>query len=303
MRIRQIIRKYFYFSKGEQRGILLLLILIVLIFLANCFIFRFEKREGLTDSIINQYSDVDVTENKTKTTLSLFPFDPNVADSLKLDSLNLPYWVKKNLLSYRRHNGELKYKEDFLKIYGMNDSIYSRVKEYIVLPDKPVIKKKVSTIFTGGHKEKVKKNIIVREKKKIVEINSASAEDYEKLWGIGDVLSERIIKYRKLLGGFYSKEQLLEVYGLPIETFLEIKRYLKVDTIDIVKLNINFSGYRELLFHPYLQKDDVKRILNYRDSVGFIEDKKQLLESSVLEDSVYRKISHYIEVKIVESTK
>jgi len=303
MRIRQIIRKYFYFSKGEQRGILLLLIFIVLIFLANCFIFRFEKREGLTDSIINQYSDVDVTENKTKTTLSLFPFDPNVADSLKLDSLNLPYWVKKNLLSYRRHNGELKYKEDFLKIYGMNDSIYSRVKEYIVLPDKPVIKKKVSTIFAGGHKEKVKKNIIVREKKKIVEINSASAEDYEKLWGIGDVLSERIIKYRKLLGGFYSKEQLLEVYGLPIETFLEIKRYLKVDTIDIVKLNINFSGYRELLFHPYLQKDDVKRILNYRDSVGFIEDKKQLLESSVLEDSVYRKISHYIEVKIVESTK
>jgi len=297
MRIRQIIRKYFYFSRGEQKGILVLIIIIFLIFLLNRFIFCFEKREGLKGLMLKQYSFERVTENKKKTNLSLFTFNPNVIDSLKLDSLNLPLVVKKNLLSYRRHNGVLKYKNDFLKIYGMNDSIYYRVKKYIVLPDKHIKAKKVPIVFTEEFKEKGKKKIIIHDKTKTVEINSASAEDYKKLRGIGDVLSVRIIKYRKLLGGFYSKTQLLEVYGLSIETFVGIEKYLVVDTTKIVHINVNFSGFRELLFHPYLEKEDVKRIFNYRDSVGFIKYKKQLLDNSVLGTLVYRKISPYLTTK------
>jgi len=302
MKICHILRNYFYFSRGEQRGILLLIIFLVLIFLANCLIFKFERREGLNENIIKQFYSLGVTKtkNKIKSNLSLFSFDPNVVDSLKLDSLNLPFLVKKNLLSYRRHKGKLKYKKDFLRIYGMNDSIYSRVEKYIVINNKPVIAQKATIVFSGRLKKKYKKRIIVHEKSKAVEINSANAYDYKKLCGIGEVLSERIIKYRRLLGGFYSKEQLLEVYGLPVETFLALKSCLKVDTIAIVKLNINFLGFRELVFHPYLCKEDVKRILNYRDSVGFIEDKKQLLENSVLDDTVYNKISHYLEVKTVK---
>ncbi|MBK5202209.1 MAG: helix-hairpin-helix domain-containing protein [Prolixibacteraceae bacterium] len=301
MRIRQIIRKYFYFSRGEQKGILLLLVFIVLIFLANSFIFSFEKREGINVLLLKQDGYKNFTENKAKSNRSLFLFNPNLIDSLKLDSLNLPFYVKKNLLSYRRHNGVLKYKDDLLKIYGMNDSIYSRVKEYIVLSDKPIIVKNIKPVFPGVHKGEGENVTIVDEKRKLVEINSASAEDYKKLWGIGDVLSVRIVKYRNLLGGFYSKKQLLEVYGLSDETFKNIEKYLVVDTTKIVHINVNFSGFRELIFNPYLKKEDVKRIINYRDSVGFIKDKRQLLEFSVLEDSVYSKISHYLEVKTPES--
>jgi len=297
MRINQIIRKYFYFSRGEQKGILLLIVFIVLIFFANSFIFCFEKKEGLKGLMLKQYIFGCVTENKTNIKRSLFPFNPNVIDSLKLDSLDLPFFVKKNLLSYRRHNGVLKYKDDLLKIYGMNDSIYSRVKEYIVFSDKPIIVKNVKPDFAGVHKGEEENVTIVNEKRKTVEINSASAEDYKKLRGIGDVLSVRIIKYRKLLGGFYSKTQLLEVYGLSDETFNNIEKFLVVDTTKIVHIDVNFSGFRELLFHPYLGKEDVKRIFNYRDSVGFIKNKKQLLDNSILETLVYRKISPYLTTK------
>jgi len=297
MRISQIIRKYFYFSRGEQKGILLLIVLIVLIFLANSFIFSFEKREGINVLLLEQVCYKKITENKTKIKRSLFLFNPNVIDSLKLDSLNLPFYVKKNLLSYRRHNGLLKYKDDLLKIYGMNDSIYYKVKKYIDLPDKHVKIKNVATFSTEDFKEKSKKKIRIDKKRKPIEINSASAEDFKNLWGIGDVLSVRIIKYRKLLGGFYSKTQLLEVYGLSDETFKSIEKYLVVDTTNIVQLDVNFSGFRELLFHPYLGKEDVKRIFNYRDSVGFIKNKKQLLDNSVLGTLVYRKISPYLTIK------
>ena len=118
MWIHHIFRKYFYFSRAEQKGILLLLVIIILIFLANSFIFYFEKREGIKVSLIEQDCYNNLKENKVDKKLSLFIFNPNLIDSLKLDSLNLPFFVKKNLLSYRRHNGVLKCKGDLKKNIG-----------------------------------------------------------------------------------------------------------------------------------------------------------------------------------------
>ena len=179
----------------------------------------------------------------------------------------------------------------------MNDSIYCKVKKYINLPDKYVKVTNVDTFSTVDFKEKGKREIVVEKKRKIIEINSASVENYKSLRGIGDVLSVRIVKYRNLLGGFYSKKQLLEVYGLSEETYNSIKDYLIVDTTKIAHINLNFSEFRDFIFHPYLKKKDVKRIIDFRDSIGFITDENQLLEFSVLNDSVFGKISHYLEVK------
>ena len=48
----------------------------------------------------------------------------------------------------------------------------------------------------------------------VVEINTADSAELMRLNGIGASFSRRIVKYRNLLGGFISKEQLLEVYGM-----------------------------------------------------------------------------------------
>ena len=61
-----------------------------------------------------------------------------------------------------------------------------------------------------------------------VMINRASAKDFESLDGIGPVLAERIISYRKTNGPFSVIEDLLKVQGIGQSTFAKFKAKLRV---------------------------------------------------------------------------
>ena len=61
-----------------------------------------------------------------------------------------------------------------------------------------------------------------------VMINRASAKDFESLDGIGPVLAERIISYRKTNGPFTVIEDLLKVRGIGQSTFAKFKAKLRV---------------------------------------------------------------------------
>ena len=98
------------------------------------------------------------------------------------------------------------------------------------------------------------------QQKSSIDINGCDSAALVALPGIGPVLSARIIKYRKLLGGFASVEQLKEVYGLPEETYEMIKGRLYADSSGIRKININSSGYKELSRIPYIEKYEVTAI-------------------------------------------
>src|SRR5664280_2201728 len=105
---------------------------------------------------------------------------------------------------------------------------------------------------------KFKKNSYTRkfipQKKVSIDINSGDSATLVRLPGIGPVLSARIIKYRRLLGGFARIEQLKEVYGLPEETYELIKNRISADSTFISRININEAGYKELCHIRYLEK-------------------------------------------------
>lgn len=66
--------------------------------------------------------------------------------------------------------------------------------------------------------------------KLMVELNSADTTELKQLRGIGSKLSQRIVKYRKKIGGFTRKEQLKDIYGLSEETYQLILPHVWVDT-------------------------------------------------------------------------
>ena len=70
-----------------------------------------------------------------------------------------------------------------------------------------------------------------------IEVNSATKADYEKLYGIGKVLSERIVLFRDKLGGFYSVDQLKDVYGVRDSVFQQFKKNLSIKPVRIKKVN------------------------------------------------------------------
>ena len=57
-------------------------------------------------------------------------------------------------------------------------------------------------------------------------LNRVTAEDLDRLPGIGPGLALRIIKYRQAIGNFSSLDQLMEVNGIKEKNFEKIKRFL-----------------------------------------------------------------------------
>jgi len=130
----------------------------------------------------------------------------------------------------------------------------------------------------------------------LVNLNAASSAELEALPGIGAVLSKRIIKFRDQLGGFVSVDQLKEVYGLPVETYLMIKKQVICDN-KYKKININSAMEEELDGHPYISSRLAKQMITYRQKVHPFSKVEDLKALYLMNDTLYQKLSFYISVE------
>lgn len=133
-----------------------------------------------------------------------------------------------------------------------------------------------------------------REGDQPVDINRVDSAGLLPLPGIGPVFAGRMIRYRALLGGYVAVDQLMEIYGFSLETFNKIKGRIVIDTTQISKLDLNRSTFRELLRHPYLEFEDVKALVSYRDFKGTIESLTELKDNFILPDSVLQRVLPYL---------
>jgi competence protein ComEA len=64
----------------------------------------------------------------------------------------------------------------------------------------------------------------------VVNINTAPAEQLERLPGVGPKTAARIVEYRQKNGGFKKVEELMNVRGIGEKAFLKMKAQLTVAT-------------------------------------------------------------------------
>lgn len=136
---------------------------------------------------------------------------------------------------------------------------------------------------------------IQRGKPEPLNINRADSADLLPLPGIGPVFAGRIIRYRKLLGGYVTVDQLAEVYGMPGETIDLIRDQVYIDSSAIRKIRLDSTSFRELLRHPYLEYEDVKALVEYRDFKGEISSLDELSDHLVWSDSVLNRLAPYLD--------
>lgn len=129
---------------------------------------------------------------------------------------------------------------------------------------------------------------------KKVDLNKSDSLDFMKLPGIGVVLSARIVKFRNLLGGYVSVSQLKEVYGLKDDVINLNMKYFECDSTDIVKLNINSATFSTLLRHPYINKEQVEAIFNYRRLAGSLSHQDDLLLNGIFSDNELERLAPYL---------
>jgi competence protein ComEA len=134
-----------------------------------------------------------------------------------------------------------------------------------------------------------------QEPKIFLDINSCDSASLEALPGIGPVLSARIVKYRNLLGGYASVDQLREVYGLTEETFNLVSGRLTADLSKIRKIDINSADYKQLIRLPYFEKYEVTAILKYRELTGKVHGMDDLIDNKLITEDKAEKVKYYLE--------
>lgn len=103
-----------------------------------------------------------------------------------------------------------------------------------------------------------------RGQRQLIDLNRCTAAELVILPGIGPVLSERIIKYRSLLGGFVDKRQLTEVYGLDstVVSLIASRVTLTLDSVE--PLCLDSASFGDLARHPYVGYEAARLITRYR---------------------------------------
>ena len=142
-----------------------------------------------------------------------------------------------------------------------------------------------------------KKKVYAERPPLMIEINTADSAQLVKLYGIGPSYAGRILKYRGMLGGFFSIEQLLEVYGMDSVRYAGIQKNIKADTSFILTIDVNTAEFKTLLHHPYLDYETVKLICNYREYSGPITC-SDTLRKVIGYDPMYEKVKPYIKYRI-----
>lgn len=277
----QRINRLLKLSHNEARGFVSLLIISV-VALILLFIPEIITRQNISvdpadvkrlDSLVALLErDEPFDENQT-----LFSFNPNVISVDSLVRLGFPNSVAKRLVNYRSKGGRFFIKQDVKKIYGVTDKLMEDIYSFINLPERAL-------------------RIHEKKSSKKIDLNSASAEQFKTITMIGDVFAARIVKYRNSLGGFVSKNQLEEVYGLSDDAL----NNLKSDTFITSgfrprRIKINHDSLEVLQNHPYISDHLAEDILRFRNLNDAIESEKVLVNFKSVEKSKFEKLILYLD--------
>jgi len=255
-------KSHFTFSKEQRNGIFLLLVLIVVF---QCFYFFVEfpaedtsgNKEALSEFIkeIDSLRLVQLEKNKPKT----YPFNPNYITDFKGATLGMTNEEIDRLIAFRKQNKWITSSKQFQEVTKVSDSLLNAISPYFKFPEwitNP--KPKNNAIYSDNSKPK-----IFAQKQ---DLNTATAQQLQKVNGVGKVFSDRIIKYRnKFKGGFIADVQLLDVYGLTSEVIEKITNQFTVKTPKTIQqININAATIGDLVTVPHIDYDLAHNIIEQR---------------------------------------
>lgn len=230
----------------------------------------------ITDSLRSVLRKASMSKTKPA---QMVDFNPNTVSGDSLKKWGVPHHVVSNLSKYRQAGGTFRSKEDLKKIYGMNDSVWQVLLPFLVIP-KPDPRSRPEP----------------QPRRSCIDINLADSVELQVIPGIGPVLSARIVKYRRILGGFYTKDQLEEVYGLSPQVLEKLKQWVCINPhFDYHKLSINSLDYGELARHPYVSYPQARAIVAYREMHGDYESLEKLKAVHLVDDSTYIKVYPYLD--------
>ncbi|MFT6850883.1 MAG: competence protein ComEA [Sphingobacteriales bacterium] len=301
------IKSYFRCTKREARGNLVAFLFLLLTvgytwYKRATYVSPFAADKDLlvlVDSLGNLENDRNMESllsgniSKRKGVV-LKPFNPNTAPKEELATLGFNKKQIGQIEAYRKAGGKFYKAQDLSKIYSINDSQYRDWEPFITIP-----KPQKEYLSNGSSWEKgiVKTNVPKKDQKPI-DINLADSLELIELPGIGPFYASRILKFRNKLGGFYSKDQLDEVYGIKPDVSQNLKKIVTINGI-VKSIKINQSDYDGLKGHPYIDGKMAGRILRHIKHNGPLVE-SDFLAMAGMDSAKVQKVLPYLSWEVAQ---
>ena len=249
------------FTKGQQSGVFLLVLLIVGVLCVYFFVdfsseeFEFDNQEiAKFQKEIDSLKLLEIENGKPK----IYPFNPNYITDYKGYTLGMTNDEIDRLLQFRKQDKWINSAKQFQQVTKVSDSLLNAISPYFKFPEWVTNPKPNKSFYYQNSTNKT-----VAQK---LDLNKATATQLQRVNGIGEKLSERIIKYRnKFVGGFIADIQLHDVYGLTPEVIEKVTNEFTVKTPrQIQKINLNTATSDELVTIQHIDYEIAYNIVEQR---------------------------------------
>ncbi len=294
------ISKYFTLNRRERNGMIAVgTFLFILLAIKYAVIYTYKPDtsdiqvialDDIAAGLAEQSAGTEIDQNAAVSQPQkqvLFFFDPNTLVYEQALTLGFPQRTAHTLINYRNKGGKFYKPDDLQKLYGMNTDLFDQLKPYIRIEK--------NNSFAGKSKPDKNAHSFAKAKQQdiMLEINTADSLEWMKLKGIGPGRARSILKYRKMLGGFYTIEQVKEAYFITDSLFNTIKANLRVNPALIQKLKVNAVDFKTMVHHPYIKYEGTKCIFALKRNKKITAD--DLKNSSCFSREQLEKVLIYLD--------
>ena len=294
------------FSDRQYRGLLILLptaVVLVAIAVALELLRPAEQIELEQQSVQIKEQPAEKIQ-PVEEVVKLQKFNPNTYTYEQLREAGLPKEVAVGIVRWRSYGKVYRLKEDLALASGMTDSLYSVLKPYIII-DSEVAAKPKDYAAADGVKQKPKQQqsaqsgqvvekVEAVEQPSLLELNSADTTQLIAIKGIGSKSAAEIVKYRDLLGGYHSVEQILELKCITEQNYEKILQQICCDSCKISKIDINFATAKAVSRHPYVSKATLRKIFKHRQLKGGWSRIEEMVEDEILSEDEAKRLAPYL---------
>ena len=206
----------------------------------------------------------EVRANVPRKTVESFQFNPNTASVEDLCRLGFSPKQAASIVEYRNKGGKFRRKSDFARSFVVSDSIYKRLEPYIDIP--------------------------------LIDLNLADSAAFDTLPGIGGWFASKMVEYRKELGGYSYKEQLMDIWKFDREKYDNLSDLITIDETHIRPYPLWTHPVDSLRLHPYIRNYETARAIvlfrenNLPDSCTV----SALARAGILPPDLATKLSHCV---------
>ncbi len=279
------------YNQGQKRALMAIWFLIALsiaVSLLQKNFFQPTPEVPFMDSTLTKWAIEQLKANTRKEPVVINRhFNPNTDSVEKIIEAGVPERLANNIVKLRNTGKKYKSAHDLKAIYGMDDSIFSKILPYIILD-------------YNSDNDKLKP---LKDKNDNTEISIKETFDpnytpVEKLIAIGfpEKVANTINNYRNKGGKFEKPEDLLKIYTIDSTIYKQIEPFISITTtkevvVEVTKIELNTTSAIDLSKTTGLEKDICFKITHYRDKLGGFLHYEQLNEIEEVTSSTIENIT------------